>query len=269
MSDHADPGAPEERYLVPGLVRGVEILRLFNRQRPVIGPPDIARELGIPRSTVFRLAQTLEYLGLLEKTEGGRGYRLGIGLLSLGFEYLASMDIAEMAGPHLDALRDETGLSAHLVVRDGAEVVVVRRASGTSAFASSLSVGTRLPAHGTVLGRVLLADLSREELVALFGTGPLPAFSAQTPRSMADLEALLMEDRKRGYAISDGYFEKGIASAAMPVRDATGRVVAAVNLTVPSGSDRRLDARLVAILRGTVETLSEALSYKPAQGDAA
>lgn len=259
----------EDRYLVPGLVRGVEILRLFNRDRPVIGPPEIARELGIPRSTVFRLAQTLEFLGLLERTEGGRGYRLGIGLLSLGFEYLASMDIADMAGPHLDALRDETGLSSHLVVRDGAEVVVVRRASGTSAFASSLSVGTRLPAHGTVLGRVLLADLDREELRALYGDGALPAFTAQTPATLDELEALLNQDRKRGYAMSDGYFEQGISSAAMPVRDARGRAIAAVNVTVPSGGDRRLDARLIANLRDTVDTLSTALSYKPAQGDAA
>ena len=140
----------EARYLVPGLARGLEILRLFSRERRAIAPPEMAKELGIPRSTVFRLVQTLEQMGFLERTEGGHAYRLGVAVLGLGFEYLASLEITELARPVLEQLRDDTGLTTHLVIRDGRDVVIVFKAVGRSRFTSSVNVGTRLPAHATV-----------------------------------------------------------------------------------------------------------------------
>ena len=264
----------DERYLVPGLARGIEILRLFNRDRPLLTAPVIAKELGIPRTTVFRLAQTLEYLGLLERVDGGNSYRLALGVLSLGFEFLATLDVAEIAQPFLERLRDAIGLSVHLVLRDGRDVVVVYKAGGHSAFASSLSVGTRLPAHATVLGRALLADLDEADIRALYPNGAgLEAFSRQTPTDLDRLLEILAEDRKRGFAVSDGFFEAGISAIAMPLRDATGRAVAAFNITVPAGGERKLDVTLIAQARDTADAISRALNYTPARdrqkGDAA
>ena len=264
----------DERYVVPGLARGIEILRLFNRNRPLLTAPVIAKELGIPRTTVFRLAQTLEYLGLLERVDGGNSYRLGLGVLALGFEYLAALDIAEIAQPFLERLRDAVGLSVHLVLRDGHDVVVVFKAGGHSAFASSLSVGTRLPAHATVLGRALLSDLEEGEIRALYPDGAgLDAFSRQTPTDLDRLLAILTEDRKRGFAVSDGFFESGISAVAMPLRDATGKAVAAFNITVPAGGDRKLDSALITQARETADAISRALNYTPGRyrqgGDAA
>ena len=105
-----------QRYIVPGLERGLKILRKFNRDRTEISAPIVAKELGIPRSTVFRLMQTLDHMGFIEKVKNSGNYRLGIGVLSLGFEFLASLEITEIARPILEKLRDDTGFSSHLVI---------------------------------------------------------------------------------------------------------------------------------------------------------
>ncbi|MCP4327927.1 MAG: IclR family transcriptional regulator [Alphaproteobacteria bacterium] len=256
------------RYVIPAVVRAVEILRLFSADRRLVTAPEMAQELDIPRSTVFRLAQTLESLGILEREKGGHAYRLGIGVLRIGFEYLASLDLTEIARPFLESLRDATGLSAHLVVRDGDEVVVVLKAVGMSAFSGSLNVGARLPAHATVLGRVLLADLEPEDLRVLYGdrVERLPVYTKQTPHTVEELEAVLAEDRTRGYAVSESFFESGISAVAAPVRDERGGVVAAINLTVPSAASITDD--LVARVRETADEISGALNYRP-HGDLA
>lgn len=262
MNDGNGKKSDQDRYVVPAVARAFEILQLFSAHRRLITAPEMARELDIPRSTVFRLAQTLEHLGLLERNEGGHAFRLGVGVLRLGFEYIASLDLAEIARPYLEALRDESGMSSHLVIRDGDEVVVIVKAARRSAISGSLNLGTRLPAHATVLGRCILADLTSEELRSVFrGHGAkLKAYSEQTPRTVADLEAVLMEDRTRGYAVSESFYESGIRAISAPVRDGTGKVVAAINVTVPS--DCRIDEELVGKVRNAADGISHALNYR-------
>ncbi len=126
------------RYAVPGLERGLNILRLFSRARRAISAPEMARELGIPRSTVFRLAQTLEAMGFLRRLDNGRDYALGPAVLSLGFEYLGSLDLVELANPVLARLRDQTGCSAHLAIRSGTD-------TGTPAARRSRARSTSAP----------------------------------------------------------------------------------------------------------------------------
>ena len=254
-------GGPD-RYVVPAVARALEILQLFSAGRRLITAPEIARELGIPRSTVFRLAQTLEHLGLLERNEGGHAFRLGVGVLRLGFEYIASLDLAEIARPFLEALRDKTGLSAHLVVRDGDEVVVILKAPRRSSISGSLNLGKRLPAHATVLGRSILADTSPKELRTIFSgrKNQLKVYSKQTPRTIAQLEKLLAEDEARGYAISESFFESGISAVSAPVRDGSRRVVAAINATVPSGD--AIDETLIGQVCKSAEEISHALNYR-------
>ncbi len=262
MSRPADSG--NARYLVPGLVRGMQILGLFRADRRMITAPEMAAELGIPRSTVFRLAQTLEHLGLLERVAYGNAFRLGIGVLRLGFEYLAVLDVNELAGPVIDGLSEATGLASHHVIRDGREVVVVYKAAGRSPFSGSLSVGSRLPAHATVLGRMTLLDLSDGELEALYGDGPLKAYTDQTPTDLDGLRRLLARDRARGYGISDSFFEKGISAVAAPVRDHTGRAFGAINVTIVGRpADAAAIDRLVADVRAAADRLSAAHNYRP------
>jgi DNA-binding IclR family transcriptional regulator len=241
------PILPVAQSAVPGLERGLNLLRLFKRSRPAISPPEMARELGIPRSTVHRLLTTLEAMGFLRRVDGGGAYALGPAVLGIGFEYLGSLDIVQLANPVLARLSEETGGSTHLAIRSGADVVYLARHATSAAITSNVAVGTSLPAHGTVIGRMTLLDLSAAELQALYGGKRLPRYSDQTPTSLGALETLLAEDRRRGYGVSNSFYERGIASVAAPVRDRSGRVAAAINATL---IDAELDERM---LHGTIK----------------
>ena len=216
---------------VPALTRGLDILRLFKRTRPVITAPEMARELGIPRSTVHRLAQVLETMGFLQRTNGGRDYTLGPAVLTIGFEYLGSLDVVGLAEPVLMRLRDDTGYSAHLVTRNGTEIVYLSRYPGRTTISSSISVGATLPAHATVIGRVLLSDVSPDDLRALYPGPALERHTDQTPATPAKLEAMLAEDRRRGYVAATSFFEPGLTTVAAPVRDRSGKIIAAISIT--------------------------------------
>ena len=252
-----------QRYIVPGLERGLKILRKFNRDRTEISAPIVAKELGIPRSTVFRLMQTLDHMGFIEKVKNSGNYRLGIGVLSLGFEFLASLEITEIARPILEKLRDDTGFSSHLVIRDGWDVIFVIKATAKSTFSSAINIGTRLPAHGTVLGRMLLADLSDEELDVIYASDKLPQFSDQTPATLGKLKEILERDRKHGYAISEAYFESGIGAIAAQIRDNSKRVIAAINVTYQNSNVERVDieGEILARVLQAANELSYQMNY--------
>jgi DNA-binding IclR family transcriptional regulator len=251
------------RYAVPALERGLKLLQLFDRERIELSAPEIVRELELPRATVFRLIQTLESMGFLERH--GANVRLGPAVLRLGFEYLASLELTEIARPVVERLRDASGLSVQVMIRDAGEAVVVQRLAGPSVFDSAVSVGTRFPAYGTVFGRMLLADLPEEQLRALFPVPRLKSFSPHTPKSPAQLLTLLREDRARGYAISEAHFERSISAIAAPARDASGRVVAAIGVVLqrPAFEGKAVRERCVELVLRAAADVSHRLNYRP------
>jgi DNA-binding IclR family transcriptional regulator len=257
MPDGLGDDPRQGRYIVPALARGIEVLELLAEARAPMAPSDMARALGIPRSTVFRLLQTLEAYGLIGRTDHGNAFRLSAGVTRLGFAWLGSLDVTEAGRGPLDGLRDRTGHSCHLAVRDGADGVVVLRAPGKGALTGSFSVGTRVPTHASVLGRMLLTDLSDAELHAVFPAEPLRAYSPQTPTTLSALRVRIAEDRARGHGVSEGYFESGVSAVAAPVRDATGRVVASINATLFGGA--RINDALVAEVKRAAAEISRAL----------
>jgi DNA-binding IclR family transcriptional regulator len=258
------------RYLVPALQRGLELLLQFDRHEPVLTGAELSRRMALPRASVFRMLQTLEQMGFVERVGESASYRLSIGVLRLGFEYLASMELSEHGRPVIDTLRDQTGYSAHLVVRDGTEVVFVAKSAGRSAIFNSVQVGARLPAHATVLGRILLGSLSGQELAALYGGQTLKAFTEHTPTSLAQLRKMIEQETQRGYAISEGGFESGISVVAAPVFDQNGLVAAAVSVTVPLQQiEPALAESLVAAVRDAAARLTQRLSHQPATGQGA
>jgi DNA-binding IclR family transcriptional regulator len=232
-----------DRYNVPALQRGLQMLSLFRRERRELTGADFSHELGLPRASIFRILQTLEAAGYVERIEDSSRYRLGVAVLRLGFEYIASMEITEHGRPILDALRDSTGYSSHLVVRDAREVVIVAKSVGFAKLFNSIQVGARLPAHATVLGRVLLSSLSEPALDHLFYGVTLKSFTASTPTNLANLKLMVQEVAQRGYGVSQGGFESGISTIVAPVyggekRANTGEtkreIQAALSITVPS-----------------------------------
>jgi DNA-binding IclR family transcriptional regulator len=266
-----EEGAGASTYLVPGLERGLRILTEFSAREPVLGAPELSRRIGIPRTTTFRLLQTLEALGFLERVNGDRQFRLGVAVLRLGFEYLSSLELTDFGQPVLERLRDSTGLSTHLLIRDGRDIVFVAKAQTRDPMFSSVKVhvGTRLPAHATVHGQVLMGDLSLSELRTLYPEKQLERFTERTPATVADLYARVRESAELGYALSEASFETGISVVSAPVRDQSGKIVAAITATVPrsdiGGEAER--APLVAAVCGAAIDLSMRLNYRPRAND--
>jgi DNA-binding IclR family transcriptional regulator len=253
------------RYIVPGLERGLRLLQLFTRQKRTLGAPEISKALGVPRSTVFRLIQTLEQLEFLERAANG-DYQLGPAVLRVGFEYLASIELTELARPILERLRDRTGHAAQLSVRDGREAVVVLKMSAASAFASTVQVGTRFPVHAAAYGRVLLSDMPLAELKKLLPDARLASTSPHTPKTVAGLAKLLEQDRARGYVVSESFYERNISAVVAPVRDQNGGIVAAMGVTVTQPAlDAAVREQLVASVTRSAAELSHRLNYRPAE----
>ncbi|MBC8639847.1 IclR family transcriptional regulator [Caballeronia sp. EK] len=258
-------------YLVPGLERGLRILAEFSAREPVLGAPELSRRIGIPRTTTFRLLQTLESLGFLERVNGDRNFRLGVAVLRLGFEYVNSLELTDLGTPVLERLRDATGLSTHLLIRDQRDVVFVAKAQSHEPLFSSVKVhvGTRLPAHATVHGHVLMGDLSLDALKALYPEVQLEKYTERTPATVDELFERVQECVALGYGLSEASFERGISVVTAPVRDHSGGIVAAVAATVPR-SDIGADdekSRLVETICGAAVELSMRLNYRPSADD--
>ena len=261
----SDPSLAEDggdKYLVPALERGLRMLGEFNRETPTIGAPEFARRLGLPRSTVFRLLGTLESLGFVERS--GNDYRLGVAVLRLGFEYINSLELTERGQPVLQRLCDDIRYPVNLVMRDGRSIVYVAKVTPPTPFASAVRVGTRLPAHATVLGRILLEDLTLPELRALYPEDHLEVFSDSTPKTVLELFDMVQVDRQRGYVLGEGFYEASISTIAAPVRDETGHIIAALGATIPSGHilPERIDG-LVQRVRAAADEVSGLLNYQP------
>ncbi|WP_246182542.1 IclR family transcriptional regulator [Pandoraea pneumonica] len=252
------------KHAVPGLARGLHLLCQFSREESSLAAAELARRLQLPRSTVFRLLSTLESLGFVERTDHGR-YRLGTAVLRLGFEYLASLELTELGIPILDKLRNQIRLSCNLVVRDGRFIVAVAKSVAETPFISSVNVGARLPAHATVLGRILLQDLTWEELTELYPERDLETYSSSTPRNTQQLFEMVKHDRDRGYVVAEGFFEARITTIAAPVRGRHGALVAAMGVTVPAMQLTPTDLTSISEkVRIAANQLSALLDYRPA-----
>jgi DNA-binding IclR family transcriptional regulator len=262
-----DADKDDGNYIVPGLERGLKILSEFSPREPVLGAPELSKRLKIPRTTVFRLLQTLESLGFLERADKDRNYRLGVAVLRLGFEYLSSLELTDLGLPIIEALRTSTGLTSHILIRDGRDVVFVAKAQSQEPIFSSVkvNVGTRLPAHATTHGHVLMGDLSLDDLRALYPEHVLERFTRLTPETVEALYDMVRADAERGYAISQSSFERGISVVTAPVRNDTGRIVAVITTTIPRPEidATLLDTGLVDKVRRAAAELSSRLNYRP------
>src|SRR4051795_367007 len=160
------PGTPRNTARSQSLERGLAILSAFRSGRPLLGVSDVARDVGLSRSTTHRYIATLAGLGYLQQDPPTRKYRLGPRVLDLGFSAINSMDLRELAAPHLQALSDETGHTVNMALLDGADIVYVERCrtsrQGQREIDLNLHVGSRLPAYCTSLGKVVLAHLPPE-----------------------------------------------------------------------------------------------------------
>ncbi len=226
----------QQDYKVPGLERGLAILTLFDQHTRALSASEIARRLSLPRSTVYRIVVTLESLGFLELNGANHEYSLGRGVLRLGFEYLASQEMVDLCQPILYRLAETIGFPVNLAILDERSVVYVARALVPNSLTGAMNVGSRLPAHVTTVGRLLLSDLSLEQLRELYPEKTLEVSSANTPTTVEALYQLISESKSQDTLVGESYFEDGYTSVAAVVRDKTGQIVSVVSAIIPSSS---------------------------------
>jgi IclR family pca regulon transcriptional regulator len=230
-----DKGVPhlhDPRYS-QSLARGLAILGCFSPERPRLGIAQMADELGMSRSTTHRYAITLVELGYLEQ-DHSRKYRLGLQVIDLGRSAMGAIGIPSDARPILEQLRADAGYTASLGVLDGADVLLVERARSTrrgNYLIPAQTVGSRLPAYCTGIGKVLLAYVPGGDWRSQLGDSRLTKRGPNTITSKRQLERELADIRARGYATSEEEFSPGVYAVAAPVCDDSGEVAAAMSVT--------------------------------------
>ena len=227
MSSRVSNDNPERDY-VQSLSRGLTVLQAFNADRPAMTLADMARATGLTRATARRLLLTLVALGYV--CTDGRTFELTPRVLDLGFAYVSSLQLPDIAQPFMEALSDRVHESVSASVLDSAQIVYVARVNTQRIMGISLAIGSRLPAAWTSMGRVLLAGLSDEQLDEFLER---LVITELTPQSITDIDDLRIEVRAvraQGHALVDQELEIGIRSVAAPLRDRRGRTLAAINV---------------------------------------
>lgn len=251
-------------YSVPPVHRAFTLLRHIAGGGRCRNASATARELGINRTTLIRLLHTLEAERMIESVDDGLSWQLGPGMIALAAEALKSRDVVRVAQPVMARLAAQTGLSSHLGVLDGREIIYLLRETPNSHLVSNVREGSRLPAHATTVGRVLLAHLPPEDLLRLYADTPLTRATDKTATTLDALQRQIAADRERGAAWSAGNFERGIGSCAAPILDHQGRVIAALNVTGPEtrfAPDTPLAATIESSVKTAAAQISAALGY--------
>lgn len=224
--------AMQERDIMGGLAKGLAAIETFTPERPRQSISEVSAASGLDRATARRCLLTLSHLGYADYD--GKYFTLTPRVLRLGTACLATMPLPQLVQPLLDRLSEQLGESSSVSILDGADIVYVARAAQKKVMSIALMPGSRLPAYCTSMGRVLLAALPQEDVRALLAAAPLPA---RTRHTLTDPDAIMAElarVRSQGYALIDQEVEIGLRSIAVPLFNARGAVVAAVNVGAPA-----------------------------------
>jgi DNA-binding IclR family transcriptional regulator len=255
-------------YFVPGLRRGLLVLETLASEGRPMSVGEIGKRIGLTRSSMFRLAYTLQHMGFVEEVPESKMLRLGARVLNVGFAYLASQTLIETARPELEALRDRTSVSSHLAILDRREILYLSCMQTKSGFLSTMNVGTRLPAYATPMGWLLLSKHAASELAQLYPERAFAPLTEQTPRNVSELKQRIATVVTAGHAISHGAVEPGGSSIAAPVRDHAGTIVAAIDISAPDSAFdlAQFDRRDVREVVETAQRISARLGFagKPA-----
>lgn len=226
----------QDRDIMGGLAKGLLAIETFTADRPRQSIAEVSAASGLDRATARRCLLTLSRLGYADYD--GKYFTLTPRILRLGTACLATMPLPQMVQPLLDTLSDTLGESSSVSILDGAEIVYVARAAQRKVMSIALMPGSRLPAFCTSMGRVMLAALPQGDAQAVLGQSPLTPRTRLTRTDPDWLMAELQRIREQGYALIDQEVELGLRSIAVPLTNARGKVVAALNVGVPATQAR-------------------------------
>jgi len=236
MSD-VTPDQPVARHRIPVIDRMMDVLFLLEERRQGATIRDLVDRLALPRTTVYRILNTLQFHDVVRRSGDG-SYRLGPRLLALAARAIGDahdFDFAALSKPHLERLSQETGEASKLSVRDGDALLVVAVAQGRREYALTVVPGQRLPLHAGAAGKVLLAFMPATELAG-FLARPLERHTSRTFSDRKRLQAELARIRRQGWAQDKGEYAPSIHAFAAPVADRGGRVIAALSVPFLSGA---------------------------------
>lgn len=217
-----------ERYLVPGLVRGLAILKLFDPQHQEMTISEIAEKIDVNRSSAFRLIHTLENCGYLRKMSQ-KTYALNSNVMELGFNSLSKSSLTDLATPIMRELRDQIKIAVHLSILEDTDIVFISNIQSVGPFTSNVHIGTRWPAHATVIGQLILSQLSEKEVIKRYEKmNDWKVYSERTPHDVDSLLARLKEVREKEFMISWGHFNTDMAACAAPIYSQSTQEMAAV-----------------------------------------
>jgi IclR family pca regulon transcriptional regulator len=218
---------------IEALARGLDVIRVFDADRARMSLAEVAAAAHLARPTARRVLLTLVELGYVRAEPGG-GFGLTPRVLDLGMAYVGALGLWDIARPHMQDLVRHTGESSSMTQLDGSDIVYVARVAVPKIVALRVQVGTRFPVVPTSQGKVLLAALDRAEVSRVLA---VPSRSGITPHvsyGRSELDVVLRDVRAKGWALADDELARGIRSVAVPVRDGSGVVRAAMNVTVHS-----------------------------------
>jgi IclR family pca regulon transcriptional regulator len=241
---------------VQSLERGLRVIKAFSRESPSLPLSEVARRAGLTRATARRFLLTLQDLGYV--AADGRLFSLRPRVLDLGYAYLSSLSLWEIAQPHMEALVEKVRESSSASVLDGTDVVYVVRVPTKRIMTVGLAVGSRLPAYATSMGRVLLAELPPKALDEFFEAASLAPLTRRTTVDALELRDILAEGRAKGWAMVDQELEDGLRSIAVPVRDPGGTAIAALNIAthIARVSIEKLTGEFLPLLRETARQIT-------------
>ncbi|WP_328990179.1 helix-turn-helix domain-containing protein [Kribbella sp. NBC_01245] len=245
-----------------GLERGLAVIRAFGADAPSLTLSEVARAVGLTPATARRILLTLEELGYVRSD--GRRFLLTPRVLALGWAYLSSLDLGEIAGPFMEEVSAATRESCSMATLDLPDIVYVARVPTSRIMTVALGVGARLPAYATSMGRVLLAGLPAAELDRYLADLEPEALTDRTLTSIDSLRDAIAEAGKTGYAVVDQELEQGLRSIAVPVVDGRGKTIAALNVSAHTSraTAAALRTDVLPRLRAAAEGIGTALHHR-------
>ena len=253
-----------DRYFVPGLARGLRVLEVIAEADKPLTIAEIGKELGVSRSSAFRITYTLKHLGFLATDKGDKLYDLGPRVLGLGFSYLNRQDIIRLAKPHLEKLRDQTGVSSHLAIREGKEVLYLDNIISKSSFVSNINTGERRPVYASPLGWVLLGDMSVDDIHELFEGTEFKRLTEHTPKDVSALIECVDRARTDGFVVSRGFVARGGSTITAPVFNDSGDVAAVIDISGPDSGFNfdKMESFYAPAVVQTAQEISRSLGFR-------
>ncbi|MFK3916208.1 IclR family transcriptional regulator [uncultured Psychrobacter sp.] len=256
---------PDDKYMVNSLKNGLLLMELFNKNEIVeMSLSEIATQLGINKSSAYRLLFTLEQMGYIKK-DNNKNYMLDIKVVDLSHSYLKSISFKQEAYAVMEKLRDDTGTAVHLFTLDGTEIVNLQNIQPLGSFTSNILPGLRWPAYATVIGQMLLSDLSDEEVKSRFNDFPeWKIYSDATPTNLDELLQAVKNSRGKNHLTSWQKFNNDMVACTAPIKDlSSNKMVYALSVSFPvhAFTSDHFEQHIVPAIVGAANNLSKI--YKP------